>query len=107
MNLISIENLSKTVNETPLFQDVTIGIDEGEKIGFIGSNGAGKSTLLHIITGLIERDTGNISKNNNLRIAMLEQNPVIPEGISIKDFLYEGDFSIIKLIAEYHRCLVV
>ncbi len=107
MNLISIENLSKTVNDTPLFQNVTMGIDEGEKIGFIGPNGAGKSTLLHILAGLLESDDGNISKNNNLRISMLEQMPVIPEGITVKDFLYRGESPVIKLIAEYHKCLEV
>ncbi|MCK5201386.1 MAG: ABC-F family ATP-binding cassette domain-containing protein, partial [Spirochaetales bacterium] len=68
-------------------------------------NGAGKSTLLHILSGLIEADTGNISRNNNLRISMLEQTPVIPEGITIRDFLHRGDTPVIKLIAEYHRCL--
>ncbi|MCK5198992.1 MAG: ATP-binding cassette domain-containing protein [Spirochaetales bacterium] len=60
MNLISIENLSKTVNDKPLFQDVTLGFDEGEKIGFIGPNGAGKSTLMHILAGEIPADTGKI-----------------------------------------------
>lgn len=105
MNLISIENLSKTVNDNPLFQDVTMGVDEGEKIGFIGPNGAGKSTLLHILSGLIEADMGNISRNNNLRISMLEQTPVIPVGITVRDFLYKGEAPVIKLIAEYHKCL--
>ncbi len=105
MNLISIENLSKTVTDNPLFQNVTMGIDEGEKIGFIGPNGAGKSTLLHIIAGLMEADTGNISKNNKLRIGMLEQIPVIPVGITVKEYLYEGASPVIKLIAEYHNCL--
>ncbi len=105
MNLISIENLSKTVNDNPLFQNVTMGIDEGEKIGFIGPNGAGKSTLLHIIAGLLEEDDGNISKNNNLRISMLEQTPLIPVGITVRDFLYKGDSPVIKLIAEYHKCI--
>jgi len=107
MNLISIENLSKTVNDTPLFQNVTMGIDEGEKIGFIGPNGAGKSTLLHILAGLLDADDGNISKNNNLRISMLEQMPIIPEGITVRDFLYKGESPVIKLISEYHRCLEV
>ncbi len=105
MNLISIENLSKTVNDTPLFQNVTMGIDEGEKIGFIGPNGAGKSTLLHILAGILEADDGNISKNNNLRISMLEQMPIIPDGITVRDFLYKGESPVIKLITEYHRCL--
>lgn len=105
MNLLSIENLSKTFNDTPLFQNVTLGIDEREKIGFIGPNGAGKSTLLHIIAGYIEADSGNISKNNDLRISMLEQTPVSPKGITVKDFLYEGESPVIKLIADYHKCL--
>jgi ABC transport system ATP-binding/permease protein len=107
MNLISIENLAKTVNDNPLFQNVTMGIDEGEKIGFIGPNGAGKSTLLHILAGLIESDDGNISRNNNLRISMLEQTPVIPDGITVRDFLLKGDTPVIKLLSEYHRCLEV
>jgi len=107
MNLISIENLSKTVNDNPLFQNVTMGIDEGEKIGFIGSNGAGKSTLLHIMAGLLEADNGNISKNNKLSISMLEQTPIIREGLSVRNFLYEGDSPVIKLIADYHKCLEV
>ncbi|MEA1911663.1 MAG: ABC-F family ATP-binding cassette domain-containing protein, partial [Spirochaetota bacterium] len=76
-----------------------------EKIGFIGPNGAGKSTLLHILAGLLEADDGNISKNNNLRISMLEQTPVIPEGITVKNFLYKGESPVIKLLAEYHECL--
>jgi len=105
MNLISIENLSKTVNDTPLFQNVTLGIDEGEKIGFIGPNGAGKSTLLHIMAGLLEADNGNISRNNNLSISMLEQTPIIREGLTVRNFLYEGDSPVIKLIADYHKCL--
>jgi ABC transport system ATP-binding/permease protein len=107
MNLISIENLSKTVNDVPLFQNVTMGINEGEKIGFIGPNGAGKSTLLHIIAGLLDEDSGKISRNNNLRISMLEQTPVIPENITIRKFLYEGHTPVIRLIAEYHQCLEV
>ena len=105
MNLISIENLSKTVNDNPLFQNVTMGIDEGEKIGFIGPNGAGKSTLLHILAGLMEKDDGNISKNNNLRISMLEQTPIIYKGMTVKDFLFRGDSPVIKLIDEYQKCL--
>ena len=105
MNLISIENLSKTVNDNPLFQNVTMGIDEGEKIGFIGPNGAGKSTLLHIMAGLLEADNGNISKNNKLTISMLEQNPKIREGLTVRNFLYDGDSPVIKLIADYHKCL--
>lgn len=105
MNLISIENISRTVNDIPLFKDVTLGIDEGEKIGFIGSNGAGKSTLLHILSRFSEADTGNISRNNILRISMLEQTPIIPRGITVKDFLYRGDSPVIKLITEYQKCL--
>ncbi len=105
MNLISIENLSKTVNEKPLFENVTIGIDEGDKIGFIGPNGAGKSTLLHILADMAEADDGKISRNNKLKISMLEQNPKIDRGITIKDFLYKGETPVLKLLSRYHESL--
>ena len=73
MNILSIENLSKTVNDEPLFENVTLGVEEGEKIGIVGKNGEGKSTFLKLISGLIVPDEGKISKNNNTDIEMLEQ----------------------------------
>jgi ATP-binding cassette subfamily F protein uup len=60
MNLLMVENMSKSFTEQMLFDNVTFGINEGEKIGVIGINGTGKSTLLKIIAGLEEPDSGNV-----------------------------------------------
>jgi len=87
INLISIEDVSKTLNNSPLLQEVSLGINEGEKIGFIGSNGSGKSTFLHLINGDIPIDDGTIFKNKDIRISFLEQTSSFPHGITLKEFL--------------------
>lgn len=105
MNLISIENLSKTVKDEPLFEGVTIGIDEGARIGFLGANGTGKSTFLRLITGEMEADSGSISRNRSLRLSMLEQVPSFTPGTSIRSYLYEDPSPKVQLLNRYRRCL--
>ena len=90
MNILSIENLSKTVNDEPLFENVTLGVEEGEKIGIVGKNGEGKSTFLKLISGLIVPDEGKISKNNNTDIEMLEQSITYTPETTIESYLLEG-----------------
>ena len=83
MNLLTIENMSKSYTERILFDHVTLGINEGEKIGVIGINGTGKSTLLKIIAGLEEPDSGNVTKGRKVRIGYLSQTPVFDNELSI------------------------
>lgn len=83
MNLVTIENMSKSYTERMLFDHVTFGINEGEKIGVIGINGTGKSTLLKIIAGLEEPDSGTVTKGKKVRIGYLAQTPVFDEKLSI------------------------
>ena len=61
MNLLIMEHISKSFTDRMLFDDVTLGINEEDKIGVIGINGTGKSTLLKIIAGLEETDTGTVT----------------------------------------------
>ncbi|MFR9070261.1 MAG: ATP-binding cassette domain-containing protein, partial [Paraclostridium sp.] len=68
MNLITLENITKSYSEKILVNNISLGINEGDKIGLIGVNGTGKSTLLKIIAGVEETDSGNITKPNNVRI---------------------------------------
>ena len=75
MNLLTVEGLTKTFGEKKVFEDITFGIDAGDKIGVIGINGTGKSTLLKIIAGAETADSGNIVKMNGLRIGYLPQTP--------------------------------
>lgn len=76
MNIINIEHISKIFGDKRIFDDVSCGIHEGEKIGIIGINGTGKTTLLNLIAGTEEPDQGQIVRQNGLRIAYLTQSPV-------------------------------
>ncbi|MDF2484801.1 MAG: transporter related [Herbinix sp.] len=83
MNLLTIENMSKSYTERMLFDRVNLGINEGEKIGVIGINGTGKSTLLKIIAGFEEPDSGTVTRGKKVRIGYLSQAPVFDYGLSI------------------------
>ena len=105
MNILSIENLSKTVNDEPLFENVTLGVEEGEKIGIVGKNGEGKSTFLKLISGLIVPDEGKISKNNNTDIEMLEQSITYTPETTIESYLLEGKGRRISLLKSYEKAI--
>jgi ATP-binding cassette subfamily F protein uup len=83
MNLLTIENMSKSYTERMLFDNVSLGINEGEKIGVIGVNGTGKSTLLKIIAGLEEPDSGIVTRGKKVRIGYLSQSPIFDSKLSI------------------------
>ncbi len=76
MNLLTLEHIKKSYTDRILFSDVSLGINEEDKIGLIGINGTGKSTLLKIIAGLEQPDEGTLTKAKTLRIAYLAQTPV-------------------------------
>ena len=90
MNLLTLENVSKSYTERMLFDHISLGINEGDKIGVIGINGTGKSTLLKIIAGLEETDEGTRTCGNRLRIAYLPQTPVFDDTKSILANVTEG-----------------
>ena len=90
MNLLTLENVSKSYTERMLFDHISLGINEGDKIGVIGINGTGKSTLLKIIAGLEESDEGTLTKGNKLRLAYLPQTPVFDDTKSILSNVTEG-----------------
>jgi ATP-binding cassette subfamily F protein uup len=102
MNVLSLDAVSKTLVDAPLFEDVTLGIDAGEKIGFIGRNGAGKSTFLKILTGEIMPDTGTVSRNRGLTISTLPQRPLFRPGTSIEEYCFQNDADHGALSVEEH-----
>jgi ATP-binding cassette subfamily F protein uup len=83
MNLLTLENVSKSYTERILFEQVTLGINEGDRIGVIGINGTGKSTLLKIIAGIEEPDSGSLTRGKKVRIGYLPQTPVFDDKLSI------------------------
>lgn len=105
MNLLLAENLTYTAGEKTLFRDITFGIDQGQKTALVARNGTGKSTLLNILAGLDSPDAGRVSKRNGLRIAYLSQNPPIPEGITVADYLMDGNHPATEAIRRYEAVL--
>lgn len=90
MNILNIEHVSKIFGEKVIFDDVSYGIHQGDKIGIIGINGTGKTTILKIIAGLEEPDEGQIVMQNGLRITYLPQNPEFPPNATILDYVADG-----------------
>ena len=91
MNLLTAENISKSFNSDKiLFDNISLGINEGDKIGLIGINGTGKSTLLKILAGEEEADSGKLTKGNAVRIAYLPQNPEFDENESVISEVIKG-----------------
>lgn len=90
MNLLNVEKMSKSFTDKVLFDNVTLGINEGDKIGVIGINGTGKSTLLKIIAGLEEPDEGCVVKGKNIRVEYLAQTPVFREDLTILENVLIG-----------------
>lgn len=91
MNLLNAEHITKSfTSDRILFDDITLGINEGDKIGIIGINGTGKSTLLKIIAGLEEADSGQVVKGSTVRIAYLAQNPEFNEEESVIEAVIKG-----------------
>ena len=83
MIYLQVEELTKSVGDRMLFQDVTFGVNEGDKIGIVAKNGTGKSTMLRIIAGLDEADSGTVTFRNGIRVVLLEQEPTFPEGATV------------------------
>lgn len=105
MNLLTLENISKSYSEKKLIENISLGINDGEKIGLIGVNGTGKSTLLKIIAGVEEYDSGNIIKTNGIRIEYLPQNPEYNEDDTVLDQVFNGTSEELKLISQYQKVL--
>lgn len=89
-NLMVAENLTKSYGIRNLFEEVSFGIHEGDKIGLIGINGTGKSTLLRIIAGVEETDTGTLTQGNGLKVVYLPQTPVFDNEKTILQNVTEG-----------------
>lgn len=101
MNLLTIDNFSKAYTDKVLFENASFSIQEGEKIGVIGTNGTGKSTLLKIIAGIEETDEGNVIMGSNVRIGYLMQTPVFSNDDTVLSAATKGiDANDSALIAD-------
>ena len=103
MPFIRLSEVSIAFGVHPVLDHADFQLDPGERVGLIGRNGEGKSTLLKAIAGLVPADSGEIWKQPGVRIAMLEQEPNLPEQTTIYDAVADALGEIGHWIAEYHR----
>ena len=107
ISYLQIENLTKSFGDRILFENISLGIGEGDRIGLIAKNGAGKTTLLNILAGKENYDSGNIVFRNNLRVGYLEQSPSYPPELTVMQACFQSDNDTVRLIAEYEQALQI
>ena len=105
-SFLQIENLTKSYGDRILFQNISFGINEGEKIGIIAKNGTGKSTLLNIISGKEVADCGDITFRSDLRVSILEQMPDFKPGTSVLDCCIHDNSKIADIISQYETAIL-
>ncbi|WP_300259211.1 ABC-F family ATP-binding cassette domain-containing protein [Clostridium sp.] len=105
MNLITLENISKSYSEKILANNVSLGINEGEKIGLIGVNGTGKSSFLKIVAGVEEPDEGTVTKGNRVRVEYLAQTPNYDDNATVLEQVFKGNSEEMRILREYEELL--
>lgn len=102
---LQVENLTKSVGDRMLFEDVTFGINEGDKIGIVAKNGTGKSTLLKIISGKVAPDSGTVVFKGDLKVCYLDQSPELQPGASIIEACLQDGGAIADAVKRYEIAL--
>ena len=106
MTYLSVENLSKAFSDKLLFENLSFGIEKGDKTALIAENGTGKTTLMRILVGKEEADGGKVVFNGNVRVGYLEQLPTFDPDCTIGDVVAEGHTDIMRVIRKYEDSLV-
>ena len=105
MNLLTVENISKSYGELVLFSGISLGINKDQKIALIAKNGSGKTSILNILAGKDMPDTGKVSYRKGLRVSYLSQNPILNSELTIEQSIFESDNEILKIIKDYEKAL--
>ena len=105
ISYLQVDNLTKSFGDLVLFENISFGIAEGQRIGLIAKNGTGKTTLLNILSGKEGYDNGNIVFRRDLRVDYLEQDPKYPEELTVLEACFHHGNSVVELIKEYEHCM--
>ena len=107
LNYLTIEKLTKSFGEKLLFEDITFGIEKGQKTALIAKNGAGKSSLLNIIAGLDTPDSGKVTLRNNITVSYLPQVETVIDNYSVMNVIFDSNSPTIKVVKEYETALLL
>ena len=102
---LQVDKLTKSFGDLVLFEEITFGIAQGQKIGLIAKNGSGKTTLLNILAGKEDYDSGAVVFRNDLRVGYLEQTPHYPAGMTVLQACFYSPNETVRLIADYEQAL--
>ena len=102
---LQVEDLTKSFGELLLFEKISFGIAQGQRVGLIAKNGSGKTTLLNILAGREGYDEGRITYRNDIRVGYLEQSPHYPEDLSVIEACFYHGNAVVDLIREYEKCM--
>ena len=105
MNLLSVEEISKSYGEKVIFKSISFGISKGQKIALIAKNGSGKTSILNIINGEDAPDSGNVVFRKGTRVAYLAQEPNLDPKLTVEESVLKADNPIIKVIDQYNKAL--
>ena len=106
VSFLQVDGLTKSFGDLVLFENITFGVAQGQKIGLIAKNGSGKTTFLNIIAGKEDYDEGSIVFRNDLRVGYLEQAPHYPEGLTVLQACFYSQNETVRLLAEYEQALM-
>lgn len=105
MNFVSVENIAKSFGTLRLFEDLSFGINQGQKIGLVALNGSGKTSLLNLLASKDTPDEGEINFRNDIRVGFLEQEPNLNPNLSIEESIFASDNLKLKVISNYEKAL--
>jgi ATP-binding cassette subfamily F protein uup len=103
---MQVENLTKSFGDHLLFENISFGIADNQRVALIAKNGAGKTTLLNIIAGKEDYKSGNITFRRDLRVGYLDQDPDFPKELSVLDACLQTDNEAVRTIAAYEHCML-
>ena len=105
MNLLTVENISKSYGELVLFDNLSFGINKDQKIALIAKNGTGKTSILNILSGADTPDSGQVNYRKSTRVSFLAQEPNMDPNLTIEETIFASDNEVLEVIKNYEKAL--